>query len=61
VEPHEIEQLRRSIFMLPEGHSAGALTKQAALDLLEEVAASREETVRYRRAVQQLRQVLDAI
>jgi hypothetical protein len=47
--------------MLPPGHSAGALTREAALDLIEEVATSREETARYRQAVEQLRGVLDAL
>jgi hypothetical protein len=61
VEPHEIEQLRLSIVMLPPGHSGGALTRQAALDLLDEVAASHEETVRYKQAVAELRRVIDAL
>jgi hypothetical protein len=61
MESHELERLRRSIVMLPPGHSAGALTREAALELIEEVTDAREETVRYRRAVEQLREVLDAL
>jgi hypothetical protein len=61
MEPHEIERIRRSIAMLPEGHSAGALTKAAAMDLVEEVLTSRRETDRYRKAVAELRRVLDAL
>jgi hypothetical protein len=61
VEPWEIEQLRRSIAMLPPGHSAGALTKDAAMALIHEVLTSRSETERYRQAVTLLRQVLDAL
>jgi hypothetical protein len=44
--------------MLPPGHSAGALTREAALDLIEEVAEANELTSRYQRAVDQLRRVL---
>jgi hypothetical protein len=58
VEPWEIEQLRRSIAMLPPGHSAGALSKEAAMALVQEVLTSRRETERYQQAVAQLREVL---
>jgi hypothetical protein len=61
LEPHELERLRRSIVMLPPGHSAGALTREAALELIEGVADARGETARYRHAVDQLRSVLDAL
>jgi hypothetical protein len=61
VEPWEIEQLRRSIAMLPPGHSAGALTKEAAMALVHEVLTSRRETERYRQAVAELRRVLEAL
>jgi hypothetical protein len=30
-DPHDLERLRRSIVMLPPGHSAGALTREPAL------------------------------
>jgi hypothetical protein len=56
--PQEIEHLRRSVHMLPEGHSA-SLTKQAVRTLLEEVAAARDETARHRQAVGDLRRVPD--
>jgi hypothetical protein len=61
MEPWEVEQLRRSIAMLPPGHSAGALTKEAAMALIHEVLNSRRETRRYKDAVTQLRQVLAAL
>jgi hypothetical protein len=61
MEAHELERLRRSIAMLPPGHSAGALTREAAMNLVEEVANARSETARYRRAVAELRQVLKAL
>jgi hypothetical protein len=61
VEAWEIEQLRRSIAMLPPGHSAGALTKEAAMALIHEVLNGRRETQRYKEAVAQLRRVLAAL
>jgi hypothetical protein len=61
MDPWEIEQLRRSIAMLPPGHSAGALTKEAAMALIHEVLNSRRETLRYKDAVIQLQQVLAAL
>jgi hypothetical protein len=45
--------------MLPPGHSAGALTRESALALIEEVAAANDRTTRYLQAVEQLRRVLD--
>jgi hypothetical protein len=51
VEPHELERLRRSIAMLAPGHSAGALTRDAAMALVEEVPSARSETARHRQAV----------
>lgn len=61
MEEHELERIRRSVAMLPPGHSAGALTKETAEELIEEVSHARAETARYRRAVAQLRSVLDAL
>ena len=61
MEPWELENLRRSIVMLPPGRSAGALSRDAALDLFDEVLNARMETDRYRSAVAQLRQVLEAL
>ena len=60
MEAHELEQLKRSIAMAP-GTTAGPLTKEAAWELIEEVSSSRDRTDRYRRAVAQLRRVLDAL
>jgi hypothetical protein len=59
VEAWEIEQLRRSVAMLPEGHSAGAVSKEQARQLLEEITTARAETQRYRQAVSELRRILD--
>jgi hypothetical protein len=61
VDAQELERIRRSIAMLPPGHSAGALTKEAARALIGEVANARSETARYRRAVNKLREVLQAL
>jgi hypothetical protein len=60
VEAHELERLRRSIAAL-QGSSAGPLTKEAALRLVDEVMTSRRETARYRDAVAQLRRILSAL
>jgi hypothetical protein len=60
VETHDLQRLRRSIAALP-GNSAGPLTKEAALRLVDEVTTCRRETDRYRRAVSELRRVLDAL
>jgi hypothetical protein len=60
VDAWELEQLRRSVAMLPEGHSAGAVSKAQARQLLEEIVTARAETARYRRAVAELRRILDA-
>jgi hypothetical protein len=60
VEAHELERLRRSIAAL-QGTSAGLLTKEAALKLVDEVISSRRETARYRRAIAELRRVLEAL
>lgn len=61
MDAHDLERLRRSVAMLPPDHSAGALTKEAAEALLDEVLSLRAETVRYREVVAQLRLLLDAL
>jgi hypothetical protein len=61
VTPEELERLRRSVVILPADHEAGALTKEAAQALLEEVTALRAETDRYRDVVTQLRRLLDEV
>ncbi|HUJ66326.1 MAG TPA: hypothetical protein VLX59_12360 [Acidimicrobiales bacterium] len=61
MDPHELERIRRSVAMLPPGHSAGALTREAAMALIEEVASARSQTARYRQAVAELRRVLTAL
>jgi hypothetical protein len=60
VDPHDLERLRRSIVMISPGHSAGALTREAAFELIEEVAHARHETARSRHAVTQLRGLVDS-
>ena len=61
VESWELEQLRRSVAMLPEGHSAGAVSKEQARQLLDELMTAKDETTRYRQAVAELRRILDAL
>lgn len=58
MEPHEIERLRRSIVMLPAGHSAGALTRESAIELLEELTRLDSLTSRYQEVIVELRRVL---
>jgi hypothetical protein len=55
---HELERLRRSTAAL-HGSSAGPLTRQAALRLVDEVMSRRRETAGYRRAVAEVRRVLE--
>lgn len=57
----ELETLRRSVAMLPPGHSAGALTKAQAQALLAEIDRSQGDLARFRRAVDELRRVLAAL
>lgn len=61
MESWELEQIRRSIAMLPPGHSAGALTKAVAEELVEEAVAARGDAARYREAIAELRRVLEAL
>ncbi|MDA8046191.1 MAG: hypothetical protein M0Z30_13290 [Actinomycetota bacterium] len=59
---HELEQLRRSIAMLPPGHSsAGPLTKDAATAVVQEAIRARREEARYRKVVVQLRAALNTL
>lgn len=59
VDPWELQNLRRSLAMTPDGTTVGTLKKEEAEALVEEVLAGRSETARYRHAVAQLRSVLD--
>jgi hypothetical protein len=61
VDSHELERIRRSIAMLPPGHSAGALTREAAMALIEDLSRLDQLTARYREAITELRRVLDAL
>ncbi len=47
--------------MLPPGHSAGAVSREQALQLFEEIAGLQQETAHYRDAVAELRRVLVAL
>lgn len=57
VEPWEIENLRRSVVMLPPGHSAGSMSREQALALFDQLANLEEETARYREIVERLKQL----
>lgn len=58
MEPYELEILRRSVAMLSPGHSAGAVSKDQAEQLLAEIDRIGAENGRYRQAVAELRRVL---
>jgi hypothetical protein len=58
VEPYELEILRRSVAMLSPGHSAGAVSKDQAEQLLAEIDRIGAENSRYRQAVAELRRIL---
>ena len=60
VEFWELEQIRRSIAMLPpDFRSAGALTRDAAMAVVLEAIEARQDRDRYRQAVDRLRAVLE--
>jgi hypothetical protein len=61
VQAYELEILRRSVAMLPPGHSAGAVSKAQAEQLLAEIDRIGEENDRYRLAVAELRRILAAL
>ena len=58
MEPWEIEQLRRSVVMLPPGHSVGAMSRDQALALFEELAAEKRQSERYRELVDEIRRLI---
>lgn len=61
VKPWELEQLRRSVAMLPPGHSAGALSREQALTLFEEIATLDQRSRRYEEVLAELRRVLRSV
>ena len=61
MERYEIELLRRSVAMLPPGHSVGATSREQAQDLFAELARSDIENARYRELVGKLRRVLEVL
>lgn len=60
MESWEIEQLRRSVAMLPPGHAVGAMPREQALGLFDELEQCRSDSARYRALLAELRRVLDA-
>jgi hypothetical protein len=58
VEAYELEILRRSVAMLPPGHSAGAVSRDQAEQLLAEITRIGQENAHYREAVAELRRIL---
>lgn len=61
VDPHELEILRRSVAMLPPGHSsAGAIGRESAEKLLDEIDRIQSRNARYERLVGELRKILAA-
>jgi hypothetical protein len=61
VKPWELEQLRRSVVMLPPGHSAGALSREQALKLFEEIGTLDQRTKRYEEVLAELRRLLASL
>ena len=61
MESWQVEQLRRSIVMLPPGHTAGAVSRDQAERLLDELLGMRRDNERYRALVAELRRLLDAL
>ena len=57
--PHNLEQLRRSIVMLPPGRPSG-LDRERAVRLIEELQRVQGQDQRYRDLVGQLRSVLSS-
>jgi hypothetical protein len=61
VEAHELERIRRSIIMVPPGHSAGALTRETAMDLIEECLRLRDRNLAYEHVLADLRRLLESV
>ena len=59
MESWQVEQLRRSIVMLPPCHTAGAVDQ--AERLLDELLGMRRDNERYRALVAEVRRLLDAL
>jgi hypothetical protein len=59
VDPHRLENLRRSIVMLPPGRPDG-LDRNGALRIIEELQRLQRRDERYQRLVEQLRDLLAA-
>jgi hypothetical protein len=58
VERHELEQIRGSIAMLSPDHRVGALTRQQAQRLVDELDRTSAENARYRAIVAELRELM---
>jgi hypothetical protein len=59
VEPHNLENLRRSITMLQPGRRDG-LNREKALQIIAELQRLQRQDRRYRQLVEQLRDILSA-
>jgi hypothetical protein len=60
LEPHRLEQLRRSIVMLPPGRRDG-LDRDRAIAIIEELQRLQRSDRRYREVVDQLRALTASI
>jgi hypothetical protein len=60
LQPHNLEQLRRSIVMLRPGQKAG-LDRDQAVRILEELQRLQRTDRRYRETVEQLRAILSRL
>ncbi len=57
LEPHNLENLRRSIVMLPPGRSG--LDRNGAIRIIEELQRLQASDLRYKELVAKLRAILD--
>jgi hypothetical protein len=56
-----VENLRRSISMMPAGGPAAAMTRDAALDLFAEYDRLRDQNLAYGHVVAELRRILETL
>jgi hypothetical protein len=56
--PEDLERLRRSVVMV-QSSTVGPMTKQAALELIEEAITTRAASDRYQAVVTKLKALLD--
>jgi hypothetical protein len=58
--PEDLERLRRSVVMV-QSSTVGPMTKQAALELIQEAIATRAVSDRYQAVVNKLKTLLDEL